>query len=529
MSELGKILREFSWVLALVLFLCLVGCGLVEDMEWEDIKDDGTISDYQDFLRKYPVGIHAEEARAILKKYQDEIRLEFRNVKRVKILVEDSCEGKEVVNLPLAADIKKFLEKYIGLNVVKADAKEYDAILRIQAEGHLEGAKQGQSISIYNTSDYSGALLKGIISLKIPEGTTLKKTFQGYVNIAECIKALSWRTKDLTPYNVALKKSGSYWQKLYEIIIEAYGANIVLDVLRRDPFISRESAKEALANVGKPVVNSLIDVMKNKGDEFSRLRDEDVQEILAAIGEPAVESLIDVFRSHADNLKRMNAAWVLGEIGDKRAIRVLIPEMDHPDPYLRYYTTAALAKIKYAGALENLFLVLKSNDPVLRRRTAAVLGKIKDKRALEPLIEAARDESWEVRMEAVYALGRIGDNGAVETLINALQDDNWQVRQWAAWALAKFQDDRAIEALISALNDKNLKVRLAAAEFLGDIRDWRAIEPLIEQLKDKHLSIGQKAADSLEEITKQPLGNDYDAWSKWWRENKHKYQPKEDR
>jgi hypothetical protein len=114
-----------------------------------------------------------------------------------------------------------------------------------------------------------------------------------------------------------------------------------------------------------------------------------------------------------------------------------------------------------------------------------------------------------------------------------IEDSDWeQVKNYGT--ITDYQDflkkyPEACKRLLLLLNHPYPTIRSRSAAVLGKIKDKRAIEPLIEQLKDEHSSTGQIAAESLEEITEQLLGNDYDAWSKWWKENKQKYQSKEDR
>jgi HEAT repeat protein len=117
-------------------------------------------------------------------------------------------------------------------------------------------------------------------------------------------------------------------------------------------------------------------------------------------------------------------------------------------------------------------------------QAAEVLGQIGDTRAVEPLIAALKDEDSFVRWQAAEALGQIGDTRAVEPLIAALKDESKQVRGPAAEALRRIGDARTVESLIAALKDESKQVRGPAAEVLGQIGNPRAVEPLIEALKD---------------------------------------------
>jgi len=139
-------------------------------------------------------------------------------------------------------------------------------------------------------------------------------------------------------------------------------------------------------------------------------------------------------------------------------------------------------------------------DARIRRDAARILGEVGDPRAVESLVPALKDSNWDVRRTAAWALGKIGDARAVEPLVAALQDEDKNVRQSAAEALGKIGDPRAVEPLLSALKESDGGVRQAAAEALGQIGDARAVEPLIVALKDKDINVCHAAAAALGQI-----------------------------
>lgn len=105
-----------------------------------------------------------------------------------------------------------------------------------------------------------------------------------------------------------------------------------------------------------------------------------------------------------------------------------------------------------------------------RRADAAyVLGQMGDRRALDPLIAALRDEDTVVRTEAAAALGGLADRRAVPPLIRALYDAQWEVRSNAALSLGALADPTAIPPLIQLLDDPSAEVRFWTARTLGDL------------------------------------------------------------
>ena len=63
--------------------------------------------------------------------------------------------------------------------------------------------------------------------------------------------------------------------------------------------------------------------------------------------------------------------------------------------------------------LEAAIKALSDTNPEVRKQAAGVLGEIKDVRAVEPLFPVCNDEDVEVRRRAIEALGKIGDARAI--------------------------------------------------------------------------------------------------------------------
>jgi HEAT repeat protein len=163
------------------------------------------------------------------------------------------------------------------------------------------------------------------------------------------------------------------------------------------------------------------------------------------------------------------------------------------------------------------------SDWSIRKQAAKVLGEIGDSRAVEPLIAALEDSTGSVVFDAAIALGQIGDLRAIEPLIVALE--KWPegyVTCAPADALVKI-GAQAVEPLISTLGYvSNDVVRKAAAQALGEIGDPRAAEPLIGKLDDWVEDVRKAAARSLDQLRWQPDKSEgaafYEiAWRQWER------------
>ena len=112
-------------------------------------------------------------------------------------------------------------------------------------------------------------------------------------------------------------------------------------------------------------------------------------------------------------------------------------------------------------------------DGSVRRHAANVLGDIGDSRAIPVLINALKNRrGWrKEREDIVFALGKIGGSEAVQGLIYALRDDFCTVSSYAALCLGRIGGDEAYRGLIEALPELCGQAREYADRALVEIGD----------------------------------------------------------
>ena len=118
---------------------------------------------------------------------------------------------------------------------------------------------------------------------------------------------------------------------------------------------------------------------------------------------------------------------------------------------------------------ESLDPLIDGRKKQIRLNAATLLGAIGDPKAIPALIETLRDNNKLVRREASTALSRMGEP-AVEPLIETLDDEDWKVRGAAAWALGNLNDERAIPALEKLLDDESGFVKQGAQSAISSIK-----------------------------------------------------------
>jgi len=148
---------------------------------------------------------------------------------------------------------------------------------------------------------------------------------------------------------------------------------------------------------------------------------------------------------------------------------------------------------------ETLIADLHGSDWTKRCDAARLLGQSKDPRAVDALLPDLKDDNWKVRRNAAQGLGVLKSQKAVDGLLEALKDRTATVRQRAAVALGRIKDPQTIPALIEAVIEENAKgfnVNKGAYQAVRKFNK-KAGPALMEALKEKHsIYLVQLLADS---------------------------------
>jgi len=145
----------------------------------------------------------------------------------------------------------------------------------------------------------------------------------------------------------------------------------------------------------------------------------------------------------------------------------IIAVLDAPGVSVSQETKTTLVKIG-PPAVNPLIHALTHPRPKVRGNAALVLGNIRNERAIPPLIAALKDSEPEVRMWAAVALGEMPHKQSALPLVSMLRDEDNNVRSYAASSLGKIRDKRSIEPLIQSLRDGNDAAGPALHEITGE-------------------------------------------------------------
>jgi HEAT repeat protein len=235
---------------------------------------------------------------------------------------------------------------------------------------------------------------------------------------------------------------------------------------------------------------------------------------LLMLGQPSLDALLGLLEA-PELHTRVNAAWALGSLRDKRAADGLMDAVEDPTspPALVEASLASLAEQSDTRMVPRLRSLLMSPDyGPYRARIAMALGHIGDKSAVPDLVPLLHSQRSEERLRGAEALVRLMDKRGWPVIFEILKgvdhegdslvaslrdlgdlssslgtflgDDQYHLRQDAAEMLGTFGDRQAVPHLIDALRDINAQVRGAAAYALGRLADRRATRPLVNALED---------------------------------------------
>ena len=266
----------------------------------------------------------------------------------------------------------------------------------------------------------------------------------------------------------------------------------------------------------------------------------------------------------AKGLVRHEGAWMLRE----EVLAQLLPASE------KKRLAANQAKVR------KLLKEMNRGGAKVERIAVKAMEGIPDTAKVAPLAYALRYPTETVRVFAAKELGRIGDRRALQPLIHrSVIDPSATVREVALSAAMAYQDPNLLSPYVKAMvNSKSQPVRINAARAVGGLGDVRGIQYLIYRMhahgggvsrshiylanqlsfiQDFDVEVAQTAfiadpmvgilqegvvldvrviaterkadiierrilRDSLRKLTQVDMGDEPEAWAKWWQKNRER-------
>jgi HEAT repeat protein len=299
----------------------------------------------------------------------------------------------------------------------------------------------------------------------------------------------------------------------------------------------------------KKISELLINFPDNEKDHADFIRRNQVLTAVHSLGDKSIEilgSFLDEGRSYST---RRGAAYVLGELNDKRAIPILMKfistvpsgveievrkalgRIDDPDlvdelvkdveadpkSELAGAATGTISDLSRKSSTPKLLPLLKHRNPSLRLFTAMGLGNIKDDSAVDSLVEALNDENDGVVMKVAQSLGEIGNTKAIKPLTERLNKaEGMFLRHYLSDAILKLKksevsafgkkegqtEQQYVLVLVAALRAADPELRRKAAIALRTVKEISAdaCDALGDSLADDNAEVRSEATQSLVEL-----------------------------
>ena len=262
-------------------------------------------------------------------------------------------------------------------------------------------------------------------------------------------------------------------------------------------FMSRYTVDEG-ADVNERLREAFL---TKRGDKIRRY----LSQKLSQDGFSATLAFIQGILATGDGRYLEGAIHALGYLGSESAVNMIKKQYKNPRTSIRVAVVNALGKVKGRGAISELVEMLEDEFFGVYLEAAYVLGESGDKQATPALVKKLNEEkpgTLALKEKLARALGKIGDVGkkgaAVDALIRQSRASPYEsLRRSSVWSLGEMhyekgtpQREAAIEALMDRMEDEAISVRLEAPKALTKIVKDHAI------LRDK---VGDFLIQRLEE------------------------------
>lgn len=178
----------------------------------------------------------------------------------------------------------------------------------------------------------------------------------------------------------------------------------LIKLLKNDAFI-RISVRESLLKIGEPSVEPLITLLAE--ENVNPLAREEAVEVLGELKDPrAIPPLLHSLES-TDRWEQRNAVEALCRVGVDAVEQLLVAAKD-ANPVLRRNAVEVLGKLRTASAISVLSESLADPDSIVRTQAAWALGELGDKSVMDSLAKLAiNDPEEDVREAAEEAIEKI--------------------------------------------------------------------------------------------------------------------------
>ncbi len=390
-----------------------------EEFEKESYSE-GEIREFEQELNILQPAYNSQKRAFMLKRWATEKGCKWLGIEELENLIYKSIENKEKLPTPLS------IYDFVEATIKTTDQTELDEKI-FRYSKSTSRAFADEIIGLYKAGRKDRVLLLSLIF--ISEKFELDLIKNEYANMKD---------ENFENFENILEEEYRVKERIFKK--EKY--------LEFSHSLYKESIKNVLKNPGCLTIFN--EVSKNLLNHELRYVQIGTAESLGNIGDSrAVPLLIESSNDPHENVRRA-CAWALGNIRDSRAVPLLIELLNDNDFAVRRTSIEALGKIGEPSAVPLLIETLNGTDISARKASAEALGRIKDHRAIMPLIKNLENPDTGILLKSIIGLGNIGDSEAVLPLIELLKNSFGDIRYEIIIALGKIGKP-AIEPLIKVI------------------------------------------------------------------------------
>ncbi|MBN1756223.1 HEAT repeat domain-containing protein [bacterium] len=254
-------------------------------------------------------------------------------------------------------------------------------------------------------------------------------------------------------------------------------------------------AIKELVSYGEESARFLVSELGTKDPRKSEV----IKASLIRIGQAAVEPLLREIARSEENAAL--ATYLLGEIGDNRALVPLLIQLRSYNPELRAAAARALGALNDSLAIPQLLHALSDSVTSVKRYAALSLGKLRAVNAIDELIQTMKDQHYSVRYSASYALVDIGGEYLCNKLIELLNRSEGNFKFHLIETLGALKHPEVLPTLLDLLEDPSYETRGFSCEALGNFRgQFEVANALKKALHDESDFVKMKAGNALANI-----------------------------
>ena len=179
----------------------------------------------------------------------------------------------------------------------------------------------------------------------------------------------------------------------------------------------RRTAAAGLTVFGDAIVDTLVATIREQHGNFSVLSS--ALDLLAISQIDVIGPMIACLSDDDVNL-RIQAALILGERRDRRAVPALLAALSDPDSNVQFHAIEALGSLDATEAVEPLLRIAEQRDFFLSFPAIQMLARLGDASVAPRLVPLLTDDL--LRIPAVEALGALADEAVVPALAALLND-----------------------------------------------------------------------------------------------------------